>query len=131
MIRNTWRTLIGLSALMLTLPALADDPGQLTGTVNDRALDVAGVCYEVPKDQVFSFSTDGGEADTDGDGVAVEVGRWGAHWSLFVELDGEAAFHGMLPFEKTETGARYQGTRTSVDGAEVALDLVIECGAGE
>jgi hypothetical protein len=115
---------------MLIMPALADEPGQLTGTVNDRALDVAGVCDEVPADQVFSFSTDGGEADTDGDGIAIEVGRWGAHWSLFVELDGKTVFHGMLPFDKTDTGARYQGTRTSVDGSEVALDLVITCGGG-
>jgi hypothetical protein len=37
----------------------------------------------------------------------------------------------MLPFEQTDTGARYKGTRTSVDGSEVALDLVILCGAGD
>ena len=63
----------------------------------------------------------------DGDGIAIEVGRWGAHWSLFVELDGATTFHGMLPFEETATGARYQGTRTSVDGSKVDLDLVIAC----
>ncbi len=131
MIRNVWLTAGGLAFLALTLSAYAEEPGRLVGTVNDRALDVAGVCDEVPADQVFSFSTDGGEADTDGDGVAVDIGRWGAHWSLFVELDGATAFHGMLPFEKTDSGARYKGTRTSVDGSEVALDLVIECGTGD
>jgi hypothetical protein len=116
-----------LAASLAAIAARAETPGEIKGTVDGREMAVAGTCDAIPEDQVFSFSTDGGEADVDGDGIAIEVGRWGAHWSLFVQLDGETAFHGMLPFEQTENGARFRGNRRSADGRKVDLELVITC----
>jgi hypothetical protein len=125
--RSVLKTAVLLAASFGANPAPAESPGEIKGAIDGREIAVAGTCDAIPEEQVFSFSTDGGEADIDGDGIAIEVGRWGAHWSLFVELDGATTFHGMLPFEETATGARYQGTRTSVDGSKVDLDLVIAC----
>ena len=123
---NRWlvMTLVFLAALA----ARAESPGRLTGTVDHHDVAVTGVCDASPDGEAFSFATDGGaEQDVDGDGIAVQVGGWGPHWSLFLMLEGEQVFHGMVPFRKIPNGARLEAVRKSVDGREVDLDLVIDC----
>jgi hypothetical protein len=126
--RQTTMAAMVVIAALAAGSAQADSPGRMTGTVDHRDVHIAGVCYESPDGEAFSFTTDGGEEhDVDGDGVAVSVGAWGPHWSLLLVLDNEQVFHGMVPFQRVGKGASLDAVRKSVDGREVDLELLIDC----
>ena len=103
--RSVLKTAVLLAASFGANPAPAESPGEIKGAIDGREIAVAGTCDAIPEDQVFSFSTDGGEADVDGAQAEGTVG--GTAPKAASESNGSERRPSPLPAPARRTERRY------------------------